>query len=331
MLDDWHTVESRECDETVAEFVDRAPQAVQIVISSRHDPLMPIARLRAHGDLTELRARDLSVSSTEANALFRHADVQLATRAVEKLTERTEGWLAGLTLAAIVIREQEDPQRFVEDFSGDSRNVFDYLAHDVLANADPDIRDFMVHSSVLERLSAPLCDAVLERSDSASVLAEIERSNLFLVALDAVGSEYRYHRLFAAVLARQLDTVDPDSIAGLHSRASLWFEEHGDVEHAVDHAIACRDVTRASRLVMSVAVPFLSIGRMATVNRWFDALSWPEARERPRARDGSRAVGEAEWTGTRRGRTLAPGRRGRTGLRPTRQRNHISLAPRSRW
>jgi LuxR family maltose regulon positive regulatory protein len=277
VLDDWHTAASRAGDETVGMFVDRSPSSVQVVISSRHDPRLPIARLRAHGELTELRARDLSVSSTEADALFREADVRLTTRDVRRLTERTEGWLAGLCLAAIVLKEQVDPRRFVREFSGDTRNIFDYLARDVLATADPGVHDFMAHSSVLERLSAPLCDFVLERSDSASTLAEIERANFFLVPLDATGSEYRYHHLFAAVVRRQLEVTDPDAIPGLHARASLWFEEHGDIEHAIDHAIACRDVTRASMLVLRTAVPLLSSGRMATLNRWFDALSWPEA------------------------------------------------------
>ena len=150
VLEDWRT-ESRACDESLSLFVDRAPSEVQVVISTRHDPRLPIARLRAHGDLTELRARDLSVSATEAVAL---GDLGSADD-VRKLTERTEGWLAGLCLAAIVLKEQADPRRFVHEFSGDMRDVFDYLARDVLATAEPRVRDFMAHSSVLERLSAP--------------------------------------------------------------------------------------------------------------------------------------------------------------------------------
>ena len=279
VLEDWHAAASRACDETVGEFVERAPGQVQIVVSSRRDPRLPIARLRAHGDLTELRARDLSISPTQAQALFRQANVQLTARDVKKLTRRTEGWLAGLSLAAIVLKEQADPRRFVREFSGDTRHVFDYLVREVLSKADPGVRDFMVHSSALERLSAPLCDVVLERSDSASMLAEIDRANYFLVPLDASGAEYRYHHLFAAVLRRQLDATDPDSIPGLHTRASLWLEDHGDIDHAIDHAIASRDVARASHLLMQVAVPLLSAGRMHTLSRWFDSLSWPEAVE----------------------------------------------------
>ena len=126
-------------------------------------------------------------------------------------------------------------------------------------------------------MSVPLCNAVLERSDSASMLAEIDRANYFLVHLDADGSEYRYHHLFEAVLRRELEATDPESVSGLHDRASLWLEEHGDIDHAIDHAIASRDVARASHLVMQVAVPLLSAGRMHTISRWLDSLSWPEA------------------------------------------------------
>ena len=279
VLEDWHNVEGRACEETIGMFVDRAPSAVQVVMSTRHDPPLPIARLRANGDLTEIRARDLSVSPDEAAKLLREVDVRLTTRDVQKLTERTEGWLAGLCLAGIVIKEHADPQHFVDEFSTGSRDIFDYLARDVVATASRDLRDFMTHSSVLERLSAPLCDAVLERADSGFMLAEIERSNLFLVPLDATGTEYRYHHLFAAVLNRQLETLDPGAVPRLHARASQWFKEHGDVERAVDHAIASKDLMRSSTLVLHAAVPLLSVGRMTTVNRWLDALAWPEAQD----------------------------------------------------
>ncbi len=263
------------CDTTMAEFVERAPDAVQVVISSRTDPGLPVARLRAHGDLVEIRERDLRVSPDQAAALFRGESIDLAD--VELLTERTEGWLAGLCLARIVVTEHEDPRRFVADFSGDSRLVLDYLADDVLDAVPPELRDFLVRSSILERLSAPLCDAVLERHDSAIMLRDAEHANLFLVSLDETGSEYRYHQLFAMVLRHELDALHPDVLPDLHARASRWHEEHGDVEQAIEHAIASRDVGRAGPLVTRATVPLLSAGRMVTVNRWFDSLSWPEA------------------------------------------------------
>ena len=277
ILDDWHAVRRPVDDQAVAAFIERAPEAVQIVISSRSDPSLPVPRLRAHGELTEIRARDLRLSSPEAEVLFQKANLRLLPEDVERLTERTEGWLAGLALAIGVLRRQEDVQRFIHDFAGDSRHVFDYLAQDVLEAVEPDIREFMLRSSVLERFTAPLCDAVLEKSESAAMLAEIDRSNLFLVSLDETSTEYRYHHLLEALLRRELAAADPGSIPGLHARASLWLENNGDIERAIDHAIASRDVARASALVTRAAVPLLSSGRMATVNRWFESLSWPEA------------------------------------------------------
>ena len=277
ILDDWHAVRRPVDDQAVAAFIERAPEAVQIVISSRSDPSLPVPRLRAHGELTEIRARDLRLSSPEAEVLFQKANLRLLPEDVERLTERTEGWLAGLALAIGVLRRQEDVQRFIHDFAGDSRHVFDYLAQDVLEAIEPDVREFMLRSSVLERFTAPLCDAVLEKSESAAMLAEIDRSNLFLVSLDETSTEYRYHHLLEALLRRELAAADPGSIPGLHARASLWLENNGDIERAIDHAIASRDVARASALVTRAAVPLLSSGRMATVNRWFESLSWPEA------------------------------------------------------
>ena len=324
VLEDWHTAASPVCDETMGVFLDRAPSTVQVVISSRHDPRLHIARLRAHGDLTELRARDLSVSSIEADALLREADVRLTTREVQKLTERTEGWLAGLCLAAIALKERVDPQRFVNEFSGDTRNVFDYLAGDVLAAADPGIREFMAHSSVLERLSAPLCDVVLERSDSASMLAEIERSNFFLVPLDATGTEYRYHHLFADVLRRQLETTDPEAVPGLHARASLWFEDHGEIERAIDHAIACRDLTSREHARHACGRPVAVCRSNDDTQPLVRLALLAGGPGRPRARDHARAVRTTERARTRRGRAMASRRRGRTRLRPACQRNHVA-------
>ena len=209
IVDDWHTVQRPVEDQAIATFIDRAPEAVQIVVSSRSDPSLPVPRLRAHGELTEIRARELRLSSPEAEVLFQKANLRLLPQDVKRVTERTEGWLAGLALAIGVLRRQKDVQLFIRDFAGDSRHVFDYLAQDVLEAVEPDIREFMLRSSVLERFTAPLCDAVLERSESAAMLAEIDRSNLFLVSLEETGTEYRYHHLLEALLRRELAAADP--------------------------------------------------------------------------------------------------------------------------
>jgi LuxR family maltose regulon positive regulatory protein len=217
------------------------------------------------------------MSADEALTLFRAAGLQLEPADVRRMTESAEGWPAGLALAVLALSDHDDATRFVEEFSNGTRHVADYLVHDVLARQSPATREFMVRSSTLDTMTAALCDAVLERSDSAALLEEIMRSNLFLVPLDEAGDAFRYHHLLRAVLRHELATQAPQDISVMHARASVWHEEHGDVERAVDHAIASRDVARASTLITRSWIPMLSRGRAGTLTRWFELLSWPEA------------------------------------------------------
>jgi LuxR family maltose regulon positive regulatory protein len=281
VLEDWHVLRSPVCDDAMNAFVEHAPETVQIVISSRADPGLPLARLRAHGDLAEIRAQQLRLSTDESHELLRRADVRLEDDDLERLTDRTEGWAAGLHLASIALRDQTDTRAFVDAFSGDSRHVLDFLAEDVLEAVSPEIRTFLLGTSILDRLSAPLCDAVLERTDSAAMLTEIEHANLFLVSMDESRHVYRYHQLFGSMLRRELELLEPEAIPALHARASAWFEEHGYVEAAVAHAIESRDPTRASDLVTTHAREYWSSGRISTLRRWLDALSWPDATADP--------------------------------------------------
>ena len=281
VLDDWQLVRNPLCDETLAEFVERSPAEIQIVVSSRSEPGLPTGRLRAHRDLAEIRARDLRVSPEEAVELFRAAGVDIEPDGARRITERTEGWLAGIYLALLGIRDAADPDEFVARFTGDTRQVLEYLQQDVLAVAAPDVRDFLLRTSLLDSLSAPLCDAVLETSESAAMLEEISRLNLFLTRLGETGSSYRYHQLFAAVLRRELEATDPAVVPRIHARASQWYEEQGDIEHAVRHAIESRDIDRAGPLVNRAAIALISVGRGETVNRWLEALSWPAAEADP--------------------------------------------------
>jgi ATP/maltotriose-dependent transcriptional regulator MalT len=281
VLEDWHVLKNPFCDETMSAFVEHAPEAVQIVISSRSDPGIPLARLRAHGELTEVRAEQLRLSAEESQELLRRAEVDLDDDDVARLTDRTEGWAAGLHLASIALRDQADTSAFVAEFSGDTRHVLDFLAQDVLNAVSPDIRLFLQRTSILENISASLCDAVLERSDSAAILAEIEHANLFLVSVDESRHVYRYHQLFAAMLRRELEMQEPEAVRGLHARASVWFAEHGYPEACVGHAIESRDLARASDLVAAHAREYVSSGRSATLVRWLEALSWHEAVEDP--------------------------------------------------
>jgi LuxR family maltose regulon positive regulatory protein len=281
VVDDWHLVRSTVGDETVRMLVELGPPGVQVVLSSRAEPGLPVGRWRAHGELSELRAADLKLSHVEAASLLHQANVDLGPEDIARLTERTEGWAAGLSLASILLQREEDPHAFVLDFAGDFRHLLEYLSDDVLGSVGQDTREFLLRASVLDEVSGAACDAVLETHGSAAMLAEIERANLFLVPVDRHGETYRFHQLFADVLQRELARTNPAAVARLHTRASAWFEAQGDVEAAVAHAIAGRDLTRASDLVTLHQRSLANDGRLTTLGRWLEKLSWPEATAEP--------------------------------------------------
>jgi LuxR family maltose regulon positive regulatory protein len=281
VVDDWHLVRSTVCDETLRILLERGSPAVQVVLSSRSDPNLPVGRWRAHGELSEVHAIDLQLSHAEAAAFLHETNVDLGPEDVARLTERTEGWAAGLSLASILLQREQDPHAFVLDFAGDSRHFLEYISDDVLASVDEETREFLLRSSVLDEVSAAACDAVLEAHGSAAMLTEIERANLFLIPADRHGKTYRFHRLFVDVLRRELARTNPEAVAQLHSRASAWFEAQGDVESAVGHAIASRDLVKASDLVTFHWRSLANDGRLTTIARWLDELSWPEATAEP--------------------------------------------------
>jgi LuxR family maltose regulon positive regulatory protein len=281
VVDDWHLVRSTVCDEAMRILLEQGPAAVQVVLSTRSDPNLPVGRWRAHGELAEMRAAELQLSHVEAASFLRQANVALAPDDVDRLTERTEGWAAGLSLASMLLQGEEDPHTFVRDFAGDSRHLLEFLSDDVLASVGDEMREFLLLSSVLDELSGAVCDGVLERHGSAAMLAEVERANLFLVPLDRHGERYRFHQLFADVLRRELARTSPEAVGELHARASAWFEAQGDVESAVEHAIAGRELARASDLVTLHWRSLVNDGRLATLARWLEELSWPEAAAEP--------------------------------------------------
>jgi LuxR family maltose regulon positive regulatory protein len=281
VVDDWHLVRSTVCDQSMRILLERGPAAVQVVLSTRSDPNLPVGRWRAHGELAEVRAADLQLSHLEAASFLRQANVALAPEDVDRLTERTEGWAAGLSLASMLLQGEKDPHAFVGDFAGDSRHLLEYLSDDVLESVGDETREFLLRSSVLDELSGAACDAVLERHGSSAMLAEIERANLFVVPLDRHGERYRFHQLFSDVLRRELARTDPKAVAELHARASAWFEAQGEIELAVDHAVAGRDLARASDLVTVDWLRLVNDGRLATLSRWLEELSWPEAIAEP--------------------------------------------------
>lgn len=272
VLDDYHLVGDPAAHRLVAELVDRLPPRARLAISTRADPPLPLARLRARGELVEVRAEDLRFTPSEAAELLRAGAVDLDAADVEALTERTEGWAAALRLAAVSLRDHPDRANAVKRFGASHRFVLDYVVEEVLAGLPPAIQDLLLRTSILERLSGPLCDAVAGRSDGRERLEELERSGLPLLPLDDERCWYRYHALFAEVLRARLAILRPDEITGLHARAAAWHAEHGDDDEAVAHAIRADDLAAATRLVAAASLRRLNAGDIGRVRRWLDAL-----------------------------------------------------------
>ncbi len=282
VLDDYHVIDSPEVQESVAELVDRLPQQIHLVVVTRADPALPLARLRARGELLEIRAADLRFTLAEAEAYFRATlGDAVGRREVAALEERTEGWVAALQLVALSLRGRDDVSGFVAEFAGDDRYIVDYLVEEVLQRLSPETRAFLLETSVLGRLEGGLCDAVTGTTGGKSRLEELDRANLFLVPLDDRRRWYRYHHLFADVLQARLLDERPERLVGLHRRAADWLEEHGDVAGAVQHALAGGDAERAAGLV-ELALPGLRRDRQdETQRRWLDALPDEVVGDRP--------------------------------------------------
>jgi len=255
VLDDYHLVDSHDVRDGMVFLLEHLPPHVHVVISTRADPDLPLSRWRVRGELVEVRAADLRFTSDETAAYLNEATgLHLAARDVEVLEERTEGWIAALQLAALSIQGREDVSSFIARFAGNDRYIVDYLVEEVLAHQPEPVREFLLHTAVLDRLTGPLCDALTGRDDGSRMLTTLERANLFLVPLDDQRQWYRYHHLFADVLRARLLAEQPDLVPLLHQRASVWYEAHDSAEEAVSHALAARDFDRAANL-MELAAP----------------------------------------------------------------------------
>jgi LuxR family maltose regulon positive regulatory protein len=273
VLDDYHLVTDARCHRMLGFFLEQLPAGVHVLLSTRVDPPLPLARMRAREELAELRVADLQFTGEEASALLNGAmGLRLASDDVERLAERTEGWAAGLYLAGLSLRGREDASAFIAAFHGDNRHIADYLTAEVLAGQPEAIRSFLLRTSVPERLSGPLCDALLETEGSADLLAELERSNLFLVPLDEHHQWYRYHQLFRELLRLELASREPSLVPALHRRAAAWHRRAGHVDEAIDHATAAGDFTDANALIATRWLEYWRRGRRATVLRWLDGL-----------------------------------------------------------
>jgi LuxR family maltose regulon positive regulatory protein len=283
VLDDYHLVEAPPVHDSLAALLERVPPQLRLVLASRTDPSLPLARLRAGGQLTELREADLRFTPEEAAALLRTTvGPELPQAAVAALGDRTEGWVVGLQLAALSLRGHADVGAFVEGFSGSHRYVLDYLCEEVLDGQPEPLRAFLLETSILERLSGPLCDAVTGRADGQELLEQAERANLFLHPLDEVRSWWRYHHLFADFLRVRLQQERPDRVEELHRNAAAWHEAQGLADEAIGHALAAGDATWAARLIERQIDACILRWEGATLQRWLAALPAELVGSRPR-------------------------------------------------
>ncbi len=269
VLDDFHRLTAHSTRESVAWFVERLPASVQLVLCTRTDPALPLGVLRARGQLLELRADDLRFTTDEAaEFLNERLDLQLATHDVELLVARTEGWPAGIYLAALSLAGSDDRPGLVRAFDGTSAHVVDFLASEVLAAHGPELQRFMLRTAVLERFCAPLCRAVVGEPGSSGALQELARTNLFLLPLDDGGRWFRFHHLFAQILRVELERREPDLVPTLHLRAYEWHSEHGTADEAIHHAVSAGAYPEAGRLITESWVHYANVGRTASVAEW---------------------------------------------------------------
>jgi len=273
VLDDYQFVTEVETHELVAFFMEHLPENVHLVISSRSDPPLPLGRLRAMGELNEIRTGQLAFTEGEADRLLNEKlGLDIDPHDVAVLLERTEGWPAGLYLASLSLQNKEDKHVFIQSFRGSNRYIVGLLGEEVLAYLSEDVRQFLLRTSVLRRLTGPLCDAVTGRQDSANLLRELARSNLFVVALDDQDEWYRYHHLFCELLLYELKSSRPESEPDLRVRASGWLEGAGLFEEAVWQAFEAEDYGLAGLLIARHWRGYVFAGQTATVQRWLTSL-----------------------------------------------------------
>ncbi|MBN1976759.1 MAG: AAA family ATPase [Anaerolineae bacterium] len=282
VLDDLHLIEAPPVFQALTFLLDHLPQQMHLVITTRVDPPLPLARLRARGQITEIRTADLRFTPDEAADFLRRAtSLTLPATAVAALEERTEGWIAGLQMAAYSMRGQEDITSFIEAFAASNRYVIEYLLEEVLGREPEDARAFLLQTSILERLTGTLCDHLTGEANGQDVLRRLEDANLFIVPLDHDRHWYRYHHLFADSLRKQLEVSQPKALPQLHRRASTWYAQNGLVAEAVNHALKARDVERAAHLIEQAAFEVLDRGEVSSLVGWLAALPDETIRARP--------------------------------------------------
>ncbi len=281
LLDDVHVVRAESSASILTLICEHLPANMRLVLAAREVPRLPLGRLRAGGSLLELGADELAFSRSEARELLDSVRVPLEPEGFDWVYERTEGWAAGLYLAALSTLESSDPSRALREFGGDDRNVFDYFSGEFLRYEPAARLSFLLRTSVLDRFSAPLCDAVLERNDSATMLAELEQCNRFLVPLDHRREWFRYHHLFGEMLRTELARVEPSTAARLRARASDWHEQRGNLPEAIEHALAGGARARTADLLARNLRVLFNTGHQTRIQRWLAAFSDADLAECP--------------------------------------------------
>jgi LuxR family maltose regulon positive regulatory protein len=284
VLDDYHAIRNQSIHAGLSFLVDYLPDNLHLIVSTRADPPWPLARYRARNRLVEIRARDLRFSREEAaEFLNRTMGLNLPAEDVAALEDRTEGWAAGLQLAALSMQGRDDTAAFVQAFAGSHAYVADYLVTEILRRQPEDVQAFLLETSILERMNAGLCEAVTGRGDAQSVLTALHRANILIVPLDDRGEWYRYHHLFADLLQARLPQARPaGAIAGLHTAAADWYQQHGFTAEAIDHGLAAGDFERVASLVEGAARAMIFAGRMGALAEWLEALPEETLEAHPR-------------------------------------------------
>jgi LuxR family transcriptional regulator, maltose regulon positive regulatory protein len=273
VLDDFHHIQDTAILDTMTALLSHQPPNFHLVLVTREDPPLPLARLRARGQLTEIRAADLRFSEVEASGLLRDGlRLELSTADVARLTERTEGWAAGLKLAGVSLQGRENPGAFVQSLSGSHRYILDYLTEEALKSQPPDVHDFLLETSILPRLSGDLCDAVTGRTDSADLLERLLAANLFIIPLDDQRHWYRYHHLFAELLQHKLRRERVGGLSELHRRTSKWLETQGEIGLAVEHASHAGDYDRMAELMARHHWDLINRGYGRTMESWLQSI-----------------------------------------------------------
>lgn len=273
VLDDYHLIQSSSIHKMLELILDALPPKMHLTLATRSDPPLPLSRIRTQNQLTELRTHDLSFTSEETSQYFRDKlQVDLSIEDIALLESRTEGWITGLQLAALSMHGRKDLSDFVAKFSGDNRYIVDYLMEEVLQRQPEDIQDFLRQTSILDPLSGPLCDAVVEQKNSQQTLNMLEKSNLFIFSLDNDRNWFRYHRLFADSLSQRLQHKRGEIVPELHRRACDWYDSHGMKYEAVDHALAAHDHDRAAFLLEDMAETVWDRGQQVKLAQWFGHL-----------------------------------------------------------